>query len=150
MTPQEINIAVSDACGPRLFVINKPIRGYYRWNACGYTDSIEEAWKVTEEVGRKHCTGPAYANEPDKILLEPAPITNYFGGLNAIREAMATLTEDEQLMFTHHVLCQTVWTGKYPESHKPSESEIRWALVNATAATLAEAFLRTKGLWRDS
>jgi len=51
MTPEQINAAIAEACGVKLFVIHKPIHnpfGYYRENAHGYTSNLAEAWKVTE------------------------------------------------------------------------------------------------------
>lgn len=102
MTPDKINKAIAEWMNLRLFVIHKPIHdpfGYYRENAHGYTSNINEAWKVTAEVAAKYTTGPAYENEPDKVIAEPAPIPNFYKDLNACREAVNKLSELERVEF---------------------------------------------------
>ena len=151
MTDQEINIAIAEACGWRLFVIRKPLYApfdLYRPNAQGYTGNIAEAWKVAEDVAKKYVTGPAYNNEPDKVVMEPAPVPDYCHDLNAMHEAWNyARTHDKSpdhefesgfdLALTEVVLK----TGINP-------TFVKSYTINATARQRAEAFLRTIGKWR--
>lgn len=145
MTDTEINQAIADLSGPRLYVLRKPIHdpfGYYRDNACGYTGSAAGAWKVTEEEAKKYITGPAYKNEPDKVIMEPAAVPNYVGDLNAMHEAEKTLPRDRQVTHGALLACECGY-GTWDEFHF-------FDGAHATARQRAKAFLRTLGKWREA
>lgn len=91
MKPEKINIAIAELRGVNLFVIRKPIHApssYYRENACGYTMSLNEAWKVPEDVAKKYICGRP--TDPDRVIMEPAPPPDY---LNDANECVKLLEE---------------------------------------------------------
>jgi len=140
MSPAEINIAIQQACGPQLYVIMK--RGlYYRPDAHGYTDRIEDAWKLPLEQAKKH---EAYADRDDvpfdeKVFVKPYQPANYFADLNAMHEAEKVLTEDSQWDDYDFWLCRNAKPGELPFK----------SATHASAAQRAEAFLRTLNLWKE-
>lgn len=68
-------------------------------------------------------------------------VPNYLSDLNAMHEALATLTEEDQSKFCWR-LTEVVRRGK------PVGTGVRhWDEINATASQLAEAFLLTIGKW---
>ncbi len=136
MSPEAQRIAIAEACGPRLFVIRKPIHSpfdLYRPNANGYTNNVAEAWQVTEEVARKHVSGRK--TDPDRVIMEPAPLPDYLSDLNAMHEAEKTLHGNNWRPY-HDKLAIITMSGP-------------WPAIDATAAQRAEAFLRTIGKWED-
>ena len=145
MTDQEINIAIAEACGWKLFVIRKPLYApfdLYRPNAQGYTGNIAEAWKVAEDVAKKYVTGPAYNNEPDKVVMEPAPVPDYCHDLNVMHKAEEFITDWVAYRIE---LSKVVGVGYAPDLDICGDIK---AFVSATARQRAEAFLRTIGKWR--
>jgi len=145
MTDQEINIAIAEACGWKLFVIRKPLYApfdLYRPNAQGYTGNIAEAWKVAEDVAKKYVTGPAYNNEPDKVVMEPAPVPDYCHDLNVMHKAEEFITDWVAYRIE---LSKVVGVGYAPDLDICGDIK---AFINATARQRAEAFLRTIGKWR--
>lgn len=134
MKPEQQRIKIAEACGQKMFVIYKINRGYYQKDACGYTNDIRLAWQVTEDVAKKHATGPAYAREPDRVITEPAPLPDYLNDLNAMHEAEKVLTEDQ--------------ARNYSELLRGFQV-VHFGAIHATASQRAEAFLRTLGLWED-
>ena len=145
MTNQEINIAIAEACGLRLFVLHKPLHdpfGYYRENANGYTNDIEKAWRVTAEIAAKYVNGRE--DQPDRVIAEPAPVPNYCNDLNAMHEAEKTLNEKEAMFYLHRLFQKRLKDG--------STGTIACIMDNsvfATAPQRAEAFLSTLGKWKD-
>lgn len=91
MTADSQRVAIAKAVGVAgLFVINKPRYapfGYYRENGKGYTATLENAWKVSEEVGQKYTMytdAPTGTSEWEyRIVLEPTPIPDYLNDLNS-------------------------------------------------------------------
>lgn len=151
MTPEQINTVIAEWCGEKLFVIRKPIHdpfGYYRKNAQGYTCNINEAWKVTAEVAAKYTTGPAYENEPDKVIAEPAPIPNYYGDMNAIHEAYMNLMEGQKYEYISHLLAVIHDVGS--DYYNTIEWSLAVDLLDSTAPQRCEALLRTIGKWEKS
>lgn len=145
MTPLQINIAIAEFMGPKLFVIAKHINDpfcYYRENARGYTYKIEEAWKVPEEVGSGYINGGP--DQPDRVVIEPAPIPNYFGDLNAMHSAEETLDPKQTERFAEFML-------DVLEIPTPFIGTARCAFLtgHASAPQRAEAFLRTIGKWKE-
>jgi len=68
------------------------------------------------------------------------PLPDYLNDLNAMHEAEKVLEGNEQPEFDY-----VHWLDKIvPESQHPD-----WALIHATAAQRAEAFLRTIGKWTE-
>jgi len=152
MTPEAQRIAIHAACGHSLFVIKKPIHSpfcYYRENAAGYTSSLSDAWKVTEEVGKKYVSGRP--TDSDRVILEPVPAPDYLNDLNAMHGAEKGLTERERLQYVEEIGKQS-WdefakTGRDPRYCEDREI-IYWHL-SATASQRAKAFLRVLNLWKD-
>jgi hypothetical protein len=71
---------------------------------------------------------------------------NYHGDLNAMHEAEETLSHDEQLEYAE------LLTSNLSEEFCDLEGtrEHVFACARFTAAQRAEAFLRVKGLWRET
>ncbi len=147
MTHDEQQKAIAELVAPKLFVIRKPKHdpfGYYRENAAGYTSSVSEAWKVTEEIGRKYqmYSDAAKGSEAwrDRVILEPVPAPDYTSDLNAMHEAEKTLSTDEQIeMYLENLT--DVSGGDTPKG------KASFTAYFATASQRAEAFMRTLGLW---
>ncbi len=138
MSPEAQQIAIAEACGPRLFVIRKPIYApfdFYRPNGNGYTGNINEAWKVTEDIARQHVCGSK--TTPDRVIMEPAPIPDYLSDLNAMYEA------EETLIF------KSIYLATVPEwfGHLVKASG---NAPHSKAYQRAEAVLRTIGKWEES
>ena len=134
MSPEQQRIAIAEACGPRLFVIYKVNRGYYLNDACGYTDNIELAWQVPEEIASKHATGPSHEREPDRIIKKPAPLPAYTADLDAMHEAEKVLTAEQWVSYWSFI----------------EEVVKDISILHATAAQRAEAFLRAIGAWKEA
>jgi len=70
--------------------------------------------------------------------------------LNAMHEAENTLSQAQQENYSHTLLgliCDPVEVEYGPLNL--TQADCLWMILHATAAQRAEAFLRTKGLWRD-
>ena len=125
MNAQDQIKALAELDGPPLFVIRKPIHdpfGYYRKDACGYC-GLNEAWRVTEEVGRLHIGGRP--TDHDRVILEPAPTKPYLTSYDAILPLVQ----------------------KQPVAIK-IEIMSRCCLLDAPTQ-LCEALLRATGKWRE-
>lgn len=149
MKPEAQRIAIAEAAGQKLFVIHKQIHdpfGYYREKGHGYT-TLVEAWRVTEEVGKKYIGGRP--TDPDRVILEPAPLPDYPTDLNAMHEAEEALFSSRPGFYERSsvtALCAVLGLDEDTGMH--DKRTIR-QLLNATAAQRAEAFLRTIGKWTD-
>ena len=144
MTPERIRIVIAEECGRRMFVIHKPIRdpfGYYRENGNGYT-TLENAWQVTEEVGRRHIGGKP--TDFDRVVLEPAPIPNYPFDLNACHEMEKILNEKQQVWYL-----QKLTQVRFKEGVAGMIACMNDKTTFATAMQRCEAFLRTIGKWEE-
>lgn len=145
MTQEQQRVAIAEWVGPKLFVLHKPIHdpfGYYREDAQGYTGHISEAWKVTEEVARKHVSGRP--TDPDRVIAEPAPLPDYCNDLNAIHEAENRLKVDQIGDYENRLYGIT----DYRDSVK-GDAAIFWSQhslyrnIHATAEQRSEALCRT-------
>lgn len=126
MTPQEINVAIAEACG--FFDIREDVTGFFGWRK-GYHQP------TTYYKAKENCT--------------LSPIPDYFNDLNAMHEAEKTLTPNQQIRFIHNlgleVLKLCPLAGDYWMAHELD----CWTMSRATAPQRAEAFLRTIGKWKE-
>jgi hypothetical protein len=76
-----------------------------------------------------------YSDELGQLVAEFIP--NYLNDLNAMAEAEKVLQDDREAAFRGWL-----WLAH-------GQPELRCAIVHATAAQRAEAFLRTIGKWED-
>jgi hypothetical protein len=76
-----------------------------------------------------------YSDELGQLVAEFTP--NYLNDLNAMHEAEKVLQDDREAAFRGWL-----WLAH-------GQPELRCAIVHATAAQRAEAFLRTIGKWED-
>jgi hypothetical protein len=76
-----------------------------------------------------------YSDELGQLVAEFTP--NYLNDLNAMAEAEKVLQDDREAAFRGWL-----WLAH-------GQPELRCAIVHATAAQRAEAFLRTIGKWED-
>ena len=99
--------------------------------ACGWT-SVKEVFE--DILGRPPNTSDLYCRVP-----------NYAGCLNAMHEAVSIFDYDQADEFEDH-LCDIC---KRLNDKKKNPAPRRFAVVNATSAQRAEAFLRTIEKWED-
>jgi hypothetical protein len=123
MSPEEINIAIAEACGFHAFV-----KSTTKFNA-----GMEPCCDICEQH-------PVYGKELRHF--EQAP--NFCGSLDAMHEAEKTLTDAQRARFQSKL---ELITG-----NEFYEKKIHWSddPIHATAAQRAEAFLRAKNLWKES
>jgi hypothetical protein len=130
MTPDEINVAIAEACGARIITkrFEDGHKGSRRYGK-------KWAWNGDESTPCAHAGGGAFGwgwNQEAGALELP----NYHGSLDACAEMEATLTEDEWKDYCIPLGGRdTNWTGAKK-------------LLSAKAPQRCEAFLRTKGLWK--
>lgn len=148
MTDQEINQAIAEACGFDLFVIVK--RGfYYRPNACGYTNSIAEAWKLPRAEAKRYemYVDRSDVNQCEKVLIQSAPTPDYCNDLNAMHEAEELLNEKQCAEYRRHLEMTMVYSSAILDRNKPGAAYM--FAFHSKARKRAEAFLRTVGKWKD-
>ena len=68
-------------------------------------------------------------------------IQNYCADLNAMHDAEESLSHNERVNFLAHLESSVIGSEFLALRH--------WPRVHATARQRAEAFLRTKGLWKE-
>jgi hypothetical protein len=103
--------------------------------ACGFTyDSINEAW---------YKDGYYYFNCGDGLHFKQLP--DYLNDLNAIHEAEKTLEADQAIDYVRQLI-DLVCPDTYGVSNL---YESTYAVLHATSAQRAEAFLKTIGKWVD-
>jgi len=107
MTTQEINIAISEACGWKRERVSDDF--------CGTTF---EAWK-----------------RDGKRLIAAQALPDYCHDLNAMHEA-------EPVLFKHNLNSWQAYTDWL-------NAVCDYPIYRATARQRAEAFLKTKGLWKE-
>lgn len=156
MTPEQINVAIAEACGKTpLFVMVK--HGlYYRPGASGYTDRIREAGVWPEDEARRlECS----KGNSDEVKAMPARLPAYTTFLDAMATAEKTLTEAkdpnecEKTRYAFYLSVIANGWFDFEDYYRavsmgdwPKECNV-FATATATAAQRAEAFLRVKGLW---
>ena len=113
MTNQQINIAIAEACG---------------WTDCVFVESL----KLTKGFPPPN-NPPIYGTYENGM----AQLPNYCNDLNAMREAMLTLTNEQGFGFLWHLNDMGFVGGD-------------WELLTLDSQVLAEAFLRTIGKWEEA
>lgn len=99
--------------------------------ACGWTG-----------VAPYHNDGPLWGKSPLGTL---NGLPDYLNDLNAMHEAVSIFDYDQADEFEDH-LCDIC---KRSNDKKDNPAPWRFAVINATAAQRAEAFLRTLNLWEE-
>jgi hypothetical protein len=129
MTDTEINIAIAEVCGWKNchcetlgnMPVGEPDDDYNR-------DVLEH---------RKH----GQCGYPTQPHLEPIP--EYVNDLNAMPEALSTLTPGGRVAYMDHI--KVVTLAVY-ETENPQD---QFDIHTASASQRAEAFLRTVGKWKE-
>ena len=112
MTNEQINIAIAETCG---------------WTDCVFVESL----KLTKGFPPPN-NPPIYGTYENGM----AQLPNYCKDLNAMREAMLTLTDKQGFGFLWHLNDMGFVGGD-------------WELLTLDSHVLAEAFLRTLGKWEE-
>lgn len=140
LTDDEIRVKCAEAMNFDLHVIMK--RGdYYRPGACGYTRSIQEAWKLPKVEAKKY---EMYADRSDvsfceKVLIEPAPLPDYLGSVDAALTLCDRLREEGWcLQITYGV------TDKWTVTFYKGAGRFYGAADPSLARAICLAFLKTQ------
>lgn len=120
MTPDEINRAIAEHCG---------------WMAHPTCKSV---WRTPEQA-RRNIDLIGTASGPWSTELSGPP--NYYGDLNALHEALQSLTEIELFRYADEV-CELAYDGHH-------DADIQM-ILKMEAKELAECYVRAIGKWRDS
>ena len=125
MSDEEIRIAIAEACG---------------WMHENLTHCVN-VWEP------KHCFGYASKihDEKEFFLLK---IPDYTNDLNAMHEAVETLSIERRTEWPMHLRHIVVREAKYKDNPDTGLLDDTW-FYNATARQRAEAFLRTLSKWKD-
>lgn len=133
MTPEAQRIAIAEACG-------------YVWYAFQDPDGKEFAHLIRTDKNWPQRQGGVRCERPPEFESEAPNVPDYLYDLNAMADAEETIS--------------TLDIGKYVAELAKVLNEgvaqslpVLWAsayyLIHATAKQRAEAFLKTKGLWKD-
>lgn len=119
--------------------INEAIARHLGWTVRKALNSERVAWF--------HPDGTTASEWHDKIADASYCLPNYCNDLNAMHEALLTLTKRE----TWDVYANLVKVVDPQESADGDTNHecIFWWMIVATARQLAEAFLRTVGKWKE-
>lgn len=141
MSPSEINIAINEVLGTndRWVLVKRDL--YYRTNGCGYTNSIGEAWILTEREADRH----VYPHD-EPVTKHRAPLTDYANSLDAMHEAESEIKGSEQRAQYAERVIEILNRDHHGEHRFIGASD--FCRIHATAAQRAESFLRVKGLWK--
>lgn len=139
MNPTEQRIAIAEACGWKWYRrpatgpwANKPYRVLYHPQIVPeFMATLQEA-----DMSERQCN--------DVFLWREGIVPDYLNDLNAMHEAENTGLKDvnELSRYLDELDRVCVPTHICPTTHAQ-------AVIMATASQRAEAFLRTKGLWKD-
>jgi len=144
LTTEQKNVRIAESMGPKLFVIHKPIHdpfGLYRPNARGYTNNLADAWKVTEEEGKKYVSGrPA---DTDRVVLLPAPHPAYFTDLNAAVTLCDAMAKEGLVRLAKYA--GGYWGVEINLENPPRNYK---ASAPTLPAAICEAYAAAKGLWK--
>lgn len=125
MKDEDINIAIAKEMG-------------YKFAGEASFDAETVGWKAADE----------FAMKPDGGMVFKHAIPDYCNNLNAMHEAVQSLSNKEYIVF-----CDTLKRMTEVEWHAQIHSEnanVFWRYINeATARQRARAFLRTIGKWED-
>lgn len=123
---QEINVAIAECLGK----IERLSENEYR--------EAMEKWESEPEHPHSSLTKP--------VRVRRLTEANYAGDMNAMAEARKTLTtkeeQDSYCLWLAKVVSGLVW------SDHMNMNVVAWKFADSTAIQQAEAFLRTKGLWK--
>ncbi len=143
MKPELQRIAIATACGlaDRWVLMKRGL--YWRPDAKGYTNDVNDAWILSEAEADKY----VYPHD-EPVTKHRAPIPDYLNSLDAMAEAEKVLRFDKATMqpggWVHYIqcLCEVARcrAGVSDDNFK--------ACTFATAAQRAEAFLRTLNLYQ--
>lgn len=76
------------------------------------------------------------------------PLPNFYGDLNALRDALLCFTHEQQFDFVHEL---NDVLGLVPLSSPASYREgVLWLFLTATPPQIAEALVKTIGKWKES
>ena len=129
MSPNAQRIAIAKACGWLQATEYNSLAGWHKMNN-----------KIVDEFFCKRLSVKDYDNGVSVIWRTTSELPNYLNDLNAMHYAESMLTVDQ-------VINQAEWLGA-SNNEMPIKSRV--ALLRATAAQRAEAFLRTIGKWEDT
>lgn len=133
LTDEQLNAAIHAAL-PEEWLILK--RGYYyRPDAKGYTNRIEEAWRVPLTIAKQH---ERPHGEP--VTIRPVPPRNYCGSLDVLHSVITTLDYAKQSLFEHFL---GELTKTYGMALRRAFVGERFRLANAGARIRAEALFHT-------
>jgi hypothetical protein len=127
MKPDEINIAIAEFCGWRR-VLN-------REKTKALLVSTKNKFDFCDQDLTNYQVGGAANGET---------IPNYYGDLNACRDALIKLSEEQKGVYPHHLESLT-HSGK----HYTDFYTFHGSIAFATAPQVCEAILNTIGKWRD-
>lgn len=128
MTKEEQRVAIAKACGWKAEKENDLDWGY-----------------VAKHPSRRF---PTYLySTPEEALLNDAP--DFLTDLNACREAWLTLNTVERSRYAEELAWIVLHAANDPKQEFVFSRCSLSLFANATAAQRCEAFLRTKGFWRD-
>ena len=115
--------------------INEAIALQLGWAKCACGDIRCGAWF------------PPGTSDPYKAELG---VPSFCKDLNALREALNTLTDDESWRLILHLsdITRNEHHGD-PDDWFNRSTDWTWRVVNATAHQRSEAFLRTLGKWKE-
>jgi len=119
MTPEQQRIAIAEACGWK-FQHPSPNNGSPEWS-------------------EMKCNAILCWVRPGGGSWQLEELPDYLNDLNAMHEAEKLLKSEQHFTFQVE-LARVINTTTYP---------LNFALLHATAAQRAEAFLRTLNLWKD-
>ena len=116
MTPAEINRAIAESRG-------------WKWFDHPDVREITKTWTLQDK----------WIQTPTGELVFPHNVTDCYNDLNAIQEAVMSLSRDGARSKYNQILM---------DSLEPTEAFILDRVINATPPQRCEAYLRTIGKWR--
>lgn len=125
-------------------------------------DKEKQRIKIAEACGWHHFIindewGPDRALKPNQIFKTGCVFTeipDYLSDLNVMREALILLNKGQRIDFVNHLLkivppdSTCILMDEY-DTTEVSASTTPFALITAKEEYLAEAFLKTIGLWEN-
>ncbi|NBV90470.1 MAG: hypothetical protein EBR84_03585 [Actinobacteria bacterium] len=135
MTNDEINERIAKITGFHDKVGLKKRGLWWRPNAQGYTSSESGAGRYTLEEAEN------YAHpDGEPVAIHKFTTPNYAESLDACREFLAQIDENDRAEFSSIVTCMD-------RIGMACDWEFYWAMITLTPLELCEAFLRLKGQW---
>jgi hypothetical protein len=134
MKPEEINVAIAEACGWQWYRIPQaPIHGPRKYR-CLFLPTVHEIdqspqWMEKADMSESVCNW--------QYMQKEGLVHNYYEDLNAIHEAEKTLSTGGRAQYIYHL--QTLCGGQQFGDN-----------YFATAPQRCEAFLKTVGKWVET